>query len=162
MSKDDAEAEAEVVKAFVAMIQRFFHLDSRAVILPWNDKKHVKPITEGKSLPKSRDQMEQYVDRVFIQHNKAAYCRIKISFDVDEDRFFSDTDWFLGKGCWYEKDFLQVKIITCAGGFVGSVAMVGGNTKDFSEAISQHPLLVSKDIQVEIRTHAIKIEQQEN
>jgi hypothetical protein len=39
--------------------------------------------------------------------------------------------------------------------------MVGGNVKDFSEAISQHPLLVFKGIQVEIRTHAIKIEQQE-
>jgi predicted ribonuclease YlaK len=39
--------------------------------------------------------------------------------------------------------------------------MVGGNIKDFSEAVSQHPLLVSKGIQVEIRTHAIKIEQQE-
>ena len=150
-----------MVKAFSAMVQRFLHLDSRAVILPWNDKKHVKPLTEGKSLPKSRDQMEQYVDRVFIQHNKAAYCRMKVSFDVDEDRFFGDTDWFSGKGCWYEKDFLQVKIITCAGWFVGSVAMVGGNVKDYSEAVSQHPLLVSKDIQVEIRSHAIKIEQQE-
>jgi hypothetical protein len=161
MSKDDAEAEAEVVKAFVGIIQRLFLLDSRAVILPWNDRKHVKPITEGKSLPKSRDQMEQYVDRVFIQHNKAAYCRIKVSFDIDEDLFFGDTDWFSGKGCWYEKDFLQVKIITCAGWFVGSVAYQGGNVKDFSEAISQHPLLVSKNIQVEVRTHAIKIEQQE-
>jgi hypothetical protein len=161
INKDDAEAEAEVVKAFSAMIQRFLHLDSRAVILPWNDKKHVKPITEGKTLPKTRDQMEQYVDRVFIQHNKSAYCRIKVSFDVDEDRFFGDTDWFSGKGCWYEKDFLQVKIITCGGWFVGSVAMAGGNVKDFSEAVSQHPLLVSKGIQVEIRTHAIKIEQQE-
>jgi hypothetical protein len=98
-NKDDTEAEAEVVKAFVAMIQRFFHLDSRAVILPWNDKKHVKPITEGKTLPKSRDQMEHYVNRVFIQHNKAAYCRIKVSFDIDEDQFFSNTDWFSGRGC---------------------------------------------------------------
>jgi hypothetical protein len=43
---NDAEAEAEVVKAFSTMIQIFFHLDSHAVILPWNDKKHVKPITE--------------------------------------------------------------------------------------------------------------------
>jgi hypothetical protein len=161
INKDDAEAEAEVVKAFSAMVQRFLHLDSRAVILPWNDKKHVKPLTEGKSLPKSRDQMEQYVDRVFIQHNKAAYCRMKVSFDVDKDRFFGDTDWFSGKGCWYKKDFLQVKIITCAGWFVGSVAMVGGNVKDYLQAVSQHPLLVSKDIQVEIRAHAIKIEQQE-
>ena len=93
INKDDAEAEAEAVKAFSAMIQRFLHLDSRAVILPWNDKKHVKPITEGKTLPKTRYQMEQYVDRVFIQHNKAAYCIIKVSFDVDEDRFFGDTDW---------------------------------------------------------------------
>jgi predicted ribonuclease YlaK len=36
-----------------------------------------------------------------------------------------------------------------------------GNVKDYSEAVSQHPLLVAKDIQVEIRAHAIKIEQQE-
>jgi hypothetical protein len=98
-------------------------------------------------LPKTRDQMEQYVDGVFIQHNKAAYCRIKVSFDVDEDRFFGDTNWFSGEGCWYEKDFLQVKIIACGGWFVGLVAMIGGtNVKDFLEAVSQHPLLVSKCI----------------
>jgi hypothetical protein len=105
--------------------------------------------------------MEQYVDRVFIQHNKSAYCRIKVAFDVNDDRFFEDTDWFLGKGCWYKKDFLQVKIITCGGWFVGLVAIVGGNMKDFLGAMSQHPLLVSKGIHVEIRTHTIKIEQQE-
>jgi hypothetical protein len=105
--------------------------------------------------------MEHYVDRGFIQHNKAAYCRIRVSFDVDEDRFFGDTDWFSGRGCWYEKDFLQVKIVTCAGWFVGSVALIRGNVKDYSEAVSQHPLLVAKNIQVEIRAHAIKIEQQE-
>jgi hypothetical protein len=58
-NKDDAEAEAEVVKAFVTMIQRFFHLDSRAVILPRNDKKHINPIIEGKTPPKLRDQMKQ-------------------------------------------------------------------------------------------------------
>jgi hypothetical protein len=161
MNKDDVEAEAEVVKALVAMIQRFFHLDSRAVILPWNDKKHIKPITEGNVLPKSRDQMEQYVNRVFIQHNKAAYCRIKVSFDINDNLFFSDTDWFWGKGCWYEKDFLQVKIITCRGWLVGSVATPGGNVKDCSEAVSQHPLPVAKGIRVEIRMHAVKIEQQE-
>jgi hypothetical protein len=55
---------------------------------------------------------------------------MKVSFDVNKDLFFSDTDWFSGKGCWYKKDFLQVKIITCRGWFVGSVAMVGGNVKD--------------------------------
>jgi hypothetical protein len=56
MNKDDLEVEAEVVKAFSAMIQMFFHLDSREVILPWNNKKHVKPITEGKTLPKLKNQ----------------------------------------------------------------------------------------------------------
>lgn len=39
--------------------------------------------------------------------------------------------------------------------------MVRGNVKDYSEAASQHPLLVAKGIQVEIRAHVIKIDQQE-
>ena len=159
--KDDAEAENEVLQAFNGMIQRLIHLDRRVVIFPWNDRKSVKPLTDGKELPKSRAQMELYVDRVFIQYNKSAYCRLKVGFDKEEDQFFGDSDWFSGKGYWYEKDGLQVKIISNAGWFVGSVAVQETNVKDITEAIKQHPLIIQKGLQVEIRSHAVKIEQQE-
>jgi hypothetical protein len=159
--KDDAEAENEVLQAFNGMIQRLIHLDRRVVIFPWNDRKSVKPLTDGKELPKSRAQMELYVDRVYIQYNKSAYCRIKVGFDKEEDQFFGDNDWFTGKGYWYEKDALQVKIISNAGWFVGSIAVQETNVKDVAEAINQHPLIIQKGLQVEIRSHAVRIEQQE-
>eukprot|EP00978_Attheya_sp_CCMP212_P005013 scaffold11078_cov48-Attheya_sp.AAC.1 len=66
-----------------------------------------------------------------------------------------------GKGYWYEKDGLQVKIISNAGWFVGSIAGQETNVKDITEAIKQHPLIIQKGLQVEIRSHAVKIEQQE-
>ena len=102
------------------------------------------------------------MDRVFIQYNKSAYCRLKVGFDKEEDQFFGDSDWFSGKGYWYEKDGLQVKIISNAGWFVGSIAVQETNAKDITEALKQHPLIIQKGrLQVEIRSHAIKIEQQE-
>jgi hypothetical protein len=39
----------------------------------------------GKELPKSRAQMEFYIDRVFILYNKSAYSRLKIGFDCNEE-----------------------------------------------------------------------------
>jgi hypothetical protein len=86
---------------------------------------------------------------------------MKVGFDGEEDLFFGDNDWFSGKGYWYEKDELQVKITSNAGWFVGSVAIKESNVKDLAEAIRQHPLLKAKGLQVSIRSHAIKIDQQE-
>jgi hypothetical protein len=160
-NKDDDEAEDEVVKAFSAMIQRLMTIDKRTIIYSWNDRKTVKPLVDGKPLPKTRAQMEIYVDRVYIQYGRAAYCRMKVGFDGEEDLFFGDNDWFSGKGYWYEKDELQVKITSNAGWFVGSVAIKESNVKDLAEAIRQHPLLKAKNLQVSIRSHAIKIDQQE-
>jgi hypothetical protein len=160
-NKDDDEAEDEVVKAFSAMIQRLMTIDKRTIIYSWNDRKTVKPLVDGKPLPKTRAQMEIYVDRVYIQYGRAAYCRMKVGFDGEEDLFFGDNDWFSGKGYWYEKDELQVKITSNAGWFVGSIAIKESNVKDLAEAIRQHPLLKAKNLQVSIRSHAIKIDQQE-
>ena len=70
----DADAEKEVVELFNSMAKRFFHSDKRTVILTWNESKTVKPLTENSTLPKVRAQMEQFVDRVFVEYNKAAYC----------------------------------------------------------------------------------------
>jgi hypothetical protein len=160
-NKDDDEAETEVVRAFSAMVQRLMTIDKRTIIYSWNDRKTVKPLVDGKPLPKTRAQMEIYVDRVFIQYGRAAYCRMKVGFDGEEDLFFGDNDWFSGKGYWYEKDELQVKITSNAGWFVGSAAIMEANVKDLAEAIRQHPLLKAKGLQISIRNHAIKIEQQE-
>jgi hypothetical protein len=52
------------------------------------------PLVDSLTLLKNYSQMEQYVDRVFIEYNKLAYCRLRIAFDIKEDGFFED-DCFL-------------------------------------------------------------------
>jgi hypothetical protein len=70
-NKDDDDSKAECVKAFSSMIQRLMMLDKKIVIYPWNDRKTVKPLVDGKTLPKTQNQMEIYVDQVFIQYGRA-------------------------------------------------------------------------------------------
>ena len=160
MIQEDGEAEKEVVASFNAMCKKFFQIDRKAVIHPWNNKKTVKPLIDGSTLPKTRNQMETYVDRVFIQYNKAAYCRLKIGFDIDEDIFFKN-EWFSANDYWYDKDELQTKITMNCGWLVGSFASTDANSKDLGEALRQHPLIMSKGIDVATRIHAIRISQQE-
>jgi hypothetical protein len=35
--------------------------------------------------------MEHYVDRDFVEYNKAAYCRMHITFDMEEERLYLET-----------------------------------------------------------------------
>jgi hypothetical protein len=156
----DADGEKEAVELFNAMAKRFFHSDKRAVILTWNDSKTVKPLIENSTLPKVRAQMEQYVDRVFIEYNKAAYCRMRLAFDIEDERFFGD-EWFKSRGYWMAKDKLQVRIICNIGWLMGSAAIQEANGKDLGEALRQVPLVNDKSLPVDIRMHGIKLEQQE-
>ena len=159
-TKDDADVEKEVVDAFNTMVKRLMYLDKKTLIFPWNERnKSANPLSEGKMLPSTRAQMEVYVDRVFIQYNKSAYCRVRVGFDEEEESFFGDRDWFSGKGYWYEKDDLQVKITANAGWFVGSSSDT--NMKDLAEAIRMHPLVKKSLLPISIRIHAIRIEQGE-
>jgi hypothetical protein len=91
-NKDDDDAEAEVVKAFSTMVQRLMTINKQTIVYSWNNRKTVKPLVHGKPLPKTRAQMEIYVDRIFIQYGRAAYCRMKVGFDGEEDLFFGDND----------------------------------------------------------------------
>ena len=104
--------------------------------------------------------MEQYIDRVFIEYNKAAYCRMRISFDIEEERFFGD-EWFKSRGYWLAKDKLQVRIICNIGWLMGSAAIQEANGKDLGEALRQIPSITEKALPVDIRMHGIKLEQQE-
>jgi hypothetical protein len=156
----DADGEKEVVELFNSMAKRFFHSDKRTVILTWNDSKTVKPLTENSTLPKMRAQMEQYVDRVFVEYNKAAYCRMRIAFDMEEEQFFGD-EWFKSRGYWLAKDKLQVRIICNIGWLMGSAAIQEANGKDLGEALRQIPDISAKSLPVDIRMHGIKLEQQE-
>jgi hypothetical protein len=157
--EDDVEAEKEVVEFFNAMAKRFFHNDRKAVIHTWNDSKTVKPLVDSSTLPKVRSQMEQYVDRVFIEYNKSAYCRLRIGFDIDEVQFFED-DWFKSRGYWVGKDKLQIRIICNVGWLMGSAAIQEANGKDLAEALRQLPGVKDK-LPLDIRMHGIKLEQQE-
>jgi hypothetical protein len=56
---------------------------------------------------------------------------------------------------------VQVKITSNAGWFVGLAAIMEVNVKDLAKVIRQHPLLKAKSLHVSIRSHTIKIEQQE-
>jgi hypothetical protein len=156
----DADGEKEVVEYFNAMAKRFFHNDKRAVILTWNESKTIKPLVETSTLPKGISQMEQYVDRVFIEYNKAAYCRMRIAFDTEEDRIFGD-EWFKSRGYWVAKDKLQVRIICNIGWLMGSAAIQEANGKDLGEALRQLPIISERSLSVDIRMHAIRLEQQE-
>jgi hypothetical protein len=156
----DADAEKEVVELFNAMAKRFFHSDKRTVILTWNDSKTVKPLIENSTPPKVRAQMEQYVDRVFVEYNKAAYCRMRIAFDIEEERFFGD-EWFKSRGYWLATDKLQVRIICNIGWLMGSAAIQEANGKDLGEALRQMPDIINRSLPVDIRMHGIKLKQQE-
>jgi hypothetical protein len=50
---DDDDAEAEVVKAFSTMVQGLMTIDKGTTIHSWNDRKMVKPLVDGKPLPKT-------------------------------------------------------------------------------------------------------------
>jgi hypothetical protein len=152
--------EKEVVEYFIAMARRFFHKNKRAVILTWNESKTIKPLVETSTLPKVRSQMEQYIDMVFIEYNKAAYCQMRIAFDMEEERLLGDK-WFKSRGYWLAKDKLQVHIICNTGWLMGSAAIQEANGKDLGEALRQLPIISEILLLVDIRMHGIKLKQQE-
>jgi hypothetical protein len=137
------------VEYFNAMAKPFFYNDKWTVIHAWNESKTIKPLFESSTLPKVRAQMEQYVDIIFIESNKAAYCQMHFEFDTEEERFFGE-EWFKLRGYWRAKDKLQVRIICNIIWLMGSAAIQEANGKDLGEALHPIPIISDRLLPVDI------------
>jgi hypothetical protein len=91
-NKDNAEAEVGVAKAYSAIIQRFFIL-TVGLSFCHGMTKNVSSGSQKEKLSQSPENKWNITWITSLYSTiKAAYCRMKVLFNVDEDHFFGDTD----------------------------------------------------------------------
>ncbi len=152
------ESEEEVKEKISKLIEMLFEIDSRALLIPWNPVSKMKPISHAKfeGIP-SKAAAVSFFDNLFPNQDRPAYLRLKMVHDSsphswdepDIKQRFRNEDMFIGV------DKIQAQKISCAGWFLGSHRSM--DSKALEECLSQHPKL--KNIQLEIRWQAIKLDQ---
>ena len=153
--KTDATGDAEAVQSFVTVANSLLKLDPRIVIHPWGAKANynfAKPITKNSAKPTTKENLYNYVDRIFIRENSFPYVRMLTSHDVHRTELSSETFTTnirdQGINLWI--DAIQAETIKTAGWLLGSHPEIL-NTKDFATILQQHPLLKGVELEVQVK-----------
>jgi hypothetical protein len=85
---DASDQTKQLCNNFASIMEIMWQLDRTCTVVGWDPQSRVDPLTAGNNLPKSRDGMRTYVDRVWCQVDKSPYIRLKIAHNVDPQTFF--------------------------------------------------------------------------
>jgi hypothetical protein len=86
-SYDASNQTKQVCNSFQAILEIIWKLDQKGVVLGWDPRSKVDPLTSGKNLPKSRAGLRTYVEKVWCSVDKTPYVRLKIAHNVDPMKF---------------------------------------------------------------------------
>ena len=149
---DDQEQEA--LQSFKSIMEKLWHLDSKLTALAWENEAD-KPLRQSSTFPASRSSMERFVDRLWVQRSRPAYCRMFIAHDKEAKTIFENqnlTDWLqeMQLSCTIER--IQSKQTSKIGHLMGYHATVV-NLGLLADAIESQPAM--QGLTIEIRSELL-------
>ena len=154
-SESFPDQEVELTSSLKQLLHYIWATDSSALILPWAKTSSNLPLKKGSDLPKSKFDMDKYVDRIWMMKNQNAYCRMLVAHNPEPKKLFEDSQLQL---C-IEKSQLMLIIeriqadrLVSAGHLLGYHTMVC-NCANLADTIQQYPIL--QGLSIEIRPEFI-------
>ena len=91
--------EDELLEMFASTLTKLWNVDPNLTVLPWRNFASAKAISSKKHLPKSKEMLLSYVDRIFIRHNNATYVRIILAHNIKCSKLEANkiTNWLHSK-----------------------------------------------------------------
>lgn len=150
------EQAEEVATCFKSMMDKVWNVDSTTLVLAWKDGASAKPLRSRSEFPKSKDGLVGYLDNLWMQKGKSAYCRSLLSHDTPADQLFQDhglQSWLEGLDLSLVVDRIQAKRIGNAGHLLGFHALAA-NTENLADAIQNQ--MAMRNISVEVRSEFVR------
>ena len=154
-SESFPDQEVELTSSLKQLLHYIWATDSSALILPWAKASSNLPLKKGSDLPKSKFDMDKYVDRIWMMKNQSAYCRMLVAHNPEPKKLFEDSQLQL---C-IEKSQLMLTIeriqadrLVSAGHLLGYHTTVC-NCSNLADTLQQHPIL--QGLSIEIRPEFI-------
>ena len=144
------EMESEIVGHFKLFFKRLKKLDDSLILIPWNEFSIKKPVKNPEDI-KSRETMEIYVDKVFMNPGQSVWTRFQTAFNKEESLIISD-DWCQGNAMYLAKEPVQEKVLVPIAWLLGSTKY--HNSNELREILNT--ILPDKN-QIDIRFQAIKL-----
>jgi hypothetical protein len=157
-SDNAADQEEEASTCLKNIMDKIWSIDPSALIIPWREDSIDKPLSSKKEFPRSRDQMTKFVDRIWIEKSKNAYCRMLMTHNNEREAVFNDDAlqrWIYESQLSLNIERIQSRKTGRAGHLMGYHATVA-NTINLASAIESQPEM--HGISVEIRSEFITID----
>jgi hypothetical protein len=157
-SDNATDQEEEVSTCLKNIMDKIWSIDPSALIIPWREDSIDKPLSSKKEFPRSRDQLAKFVDRIWIEKSKNAYCRMLITHNNEKEAIFNDDAlqrWIYESQLSLNIERIQSRKTGRAGHLMGFHATVA-NTINLASAIESQPEM--HGISVEIRSEFITID----
>ena len=150
-----ADQESEVAASLKTILNHIWTIDNTMVVLPWRREESFPPLRKGSDSLRSKSDVDKYVDRCWMEKNKAPYCRMLIAHNATRDKIFEDAalqNWVMTSQLMLQVERIQAHTLSKAGHLLGFHSTVC-NCDNLADAIQQHPKL--QGISIEIRSEFI-------
>ena len=148
--------EEEVTKSFQTVFSKMQSTDPSIVLYTWNRGTRLSSLKKGQQLPKTREDLEEYVDKVWLQKGRSPWIRFKIGHNKPTDNILTEplTTWAKREDYTIMKEKIQSKTLSKVG-FLMGYHPAAINASNLELALQQFPKL--QKIQLEIRIEAIQV-----
>ena len=121
----------------------------------WNKRTRLSVIKKGQPLPKTREDLEEYVDKLWLQKGRSPWIRFKAG-NKDSKKILHDdlTNWAKREDYTVAKEKIQAKNLSKVG-FLMGYHPSALNASNLELALKQFENL--KDIQIEVRNEGIQV-----
>jgi hypothetical protein len=150
------DQEIEVLTMVQKVFEKIWQLDSSFYVRQWNDGGR-NTISKKGCFPLSRDTLEEYVDRIWIERSKNPWLRFIACHNIEAESFEKESIkvWMKNQGCNLYKDKLQCRSPSRVGFLLGYHPQAV-NGQHLASALEMMPQL--KNISVEIRVEPVVVE----
>ena len=150
-----AEQEAEISASFRQIMNHLWTIDNSVIVLPWKREEAFTPIRKGHDFPRTKTDIEKYVDRLWMEKHKSAYCRLLLAHNKNRTTLLDDSqlqNWLTTSQLMLQVERIQAHSLSKAGHLLGYHSTVC-NCSNLADAIQQHPLM--SGFSVEVRSEFI-------
>ena len=151
-----AEQEVEAGKNFEILILKLQASDSSLIVLPWTKRPRLSAIKKGGKFPTTKDDLEQFLDRLFLQKNKSPWSRFRLGHNKETADILTDDNisWARSNDYTIIKEKIQAPYLAKAG-FLMGYHPLSLNPNNLEMALKQFKEL--KGIPIEVRVEYIQI-----
>ena len=148
----DAQANQEAVQYFMNAKEILNDIDYSLKILPWRYDHH--PSLQASDKVTNKMQLAKYVERIFVQHGRNPWIRVKVSHDVHKEELISHAaqDQFSAGDIVCYLDPIQDTDTACLGWLLGAPPK-SFNTQEYTTALKAHLLIANRDIEIRIQDY---------